>query len=47
LVGSQVQIAKKQLVVEKLIGEGGFGFVYEVADLSQRSSKYALKQIYL
>lgn len=35
----------KSYIVERQIAEGGFGFVYQVADSALRSQKYALKQM--
>lgn len=43
LIGKQVEIQTKLFIVERLIAEGGFGFVYQVCDSNQRGNKFALK----
>jgi serine/threonine protein kinase len=44
VTGRQYQIKGKNVVEEKLLSEGGFGFVYLVRDLAT-GSKYAMKKI--
>lgn len=44
MIDSTVRVDNKKLVIESIIAEGGFGYVYRVRDLNS-NSKYALKKI--
>lgn len=44
MIDTVVQIDNKKLVIESIIAEGGFGYVYRVRD-QETSSYYALKKI--
>lgn len=45
LLGSIVDVGGKKVVVKRKIGEGGFAFVYEAVDASDRTTSFALKRL--
>ena len=45
LVGSVVDVGDIRVFIRRRIGEGGFAFVYQAEDLSDRSKTLALKRL--
>lgn len=46
-IGKVLTINQQQVVVEDILGQGGFAFVFLVRSLNQQQQRYALKRMYV
>ena len=46
-IGKVLTINQHQVVVEDILGQGGFAFVFLVRSLNQQQQRYALKRMYV
>ena len=46
-IGKILTINQQQVVVEDILGQGGFAFVFLVRSLNQQQQRYALKRMYV
>ena len=44
-VGSVIEVGEIRVFIRRRIGEGGFAFVYQAEDMTDRSKTYALKRL--